>query len=187
VNTRINDLLDRDLQDASIDEATKHFAEKQLDDARGTDSVVIFRIGAEWLALTSSVFDEVADLGLIHSVPHRSTGGLLGLTNVRGELLVCVSLRAILGITLDADAYSGNHHTAHARLVVIHRQADRFVFPADDVHGTHTFHSGELRAVPATVAKATTNYTKAILLWKEKTVGLLDDQLLFYTLNRSLA
>ncbi len=73
------------------------------------------------------------------------------------------------------------------RLLVLAQEGQRLVFPVDEVHGTHRFHPQQLAAVPATVAKATATYTKAILPWQKKSVGLLDEQLLFYTLNRSLA
>ena len=55
------------------------------------------------------------------------------------------------------------------------------------MHGIHRCQPRELKEVPATVAKATATYTKSVLAWHDKTVGCLDDQLLFYTLNRSLA
>ena len=52
---------------------------------------------------------------------------------------------------------------------------------------TASIHS-ELKDVPATVAKAaSTYYPKALLPWREHSVGLLDDQLSVYTLKRSLA
>ena len=71
---------------------TSHFAQEQRIEQLDTHSVVIFRIGAEWLALPTPVFKEVAELRAIHSLPHRRGGVVLGLANVRGELLVCVSL-----------------------------------------------------------------------------------------------
>ena len=55
------------------------------------------------------------------------------------------------------------------------------------MHGIHRFHPRELQDVPATVAKAAATYSKALLPWRDHSVGLLDDQLLFYTLKRSLA
>jgi hypothetical protein len=58
---------------------------------------MIFRLGTEWLALPASVFQEVAELGAIHSLPHRRSGLVVGLTNVRGgELLICFSLTKLL-------------------------------------------------------------------------------------------
>jgi chemotaxis signal transduction protein len=49
------------------------------------------------------------------------------------------------------------------------------------------FRAGELMDVPATVAHAQTTYTRALLRLGDKTVGLLDEQQLFYTVDRVLA
>jgi chemotaxis-related protein WspD len=66
------------------------------------------------------------------------------------------------------------------------REGSRFVFPVDEVHGIHRFSQNELKGIPSTVAKAQTTYLRAILLWQNKSVGCLDDQLLFDMLDRSL-
>jgi hypothetical protein len=73
-----------------------HFARRQEVEDPGTESAMIFRVGTEWLALPALVFEEVAELGAIHSLPHRRSGLVLGLTNVRGELLICFSLTKLL-------------------------------------------------------------------------------------------
>ena len=41
--------------------------------------------------------------------------------------------------------------------------------------------------VPATIARATATYSKALLSWHEHSVGLLDDELVFSSLKRSVA
>ena len=123
----------------------------------------------------------------IHSLPHRRDGVLLGLTNVRGELLICVSLEAVLGIPSESKTNGKRHGAAHRRLVVIHDKGGRIVFPVDEVHGVLRPRASELREVPATVSRATGTYAKAMLPWDGRAVGCLDDQLLFYTLQRSLA
>src|SRR5919198_3790598 len=60
-------------------------------------SVLIFRIGAEWLALSTALVQEVITPRRVHSLPHRAGGVVAGLINVRGELVVCVSLARLLG------------------------------------------------------------------------------------------
>jgi chemotaxis-related protein WspD len=62
----------------------------------------------------------------------------------------------------------------------------RFVFPADEVRGIHRFQTPELHEPPATLAKSRLSYTRGILYWQDRTVGLLDADLLFSSLNRSL-
>ena len=61
-----------------------------------------------------------------------------------------------------------------------------FVFPADEVRGVHRFQTPELTEPPATLAKIKLAYTKGILSWQGRAVGLLDAELLFSSLNRSL-
>lgn len=180
-------LLDRDLPPAYLGEWTRHFAEEHRGEAADTESIVVFRIGDEWLGLPTAVFSEFVDTRAVHSLPHRRDGNLLGLTNVRGELLVCVSLARVLGIDEQARTQKPRQFAVYRRLVVIHDQDSRIVFPVDEVHGIHKFSAGELNDVPATVARAVAPYTKAMLSWEDRAIGCLDDQLLFYTLNRSLA
>ena len=180
-------LLDADLPAGHLDEWTGHFSREQQVAEAGTHSVVIFRIGAEWLALPTTVFKEVASVRAIHSLPHRRSGTVLGLANIRGVLLVCMSLGEVLGLEKVAETKQEKARALHRRLLVISREGSRLVFPVDEIHGIHRCPPSELKAVPATVAKATATYTKSVFAWQKKTVGCLDDQLLFYTLNRSLA
>jgi len=180
-------LLDGELPAGHLAEWTGHFAGGRKAEEAGTHSVVIFRIGTEWLALPTAVFTEVATLRAVHSLPHRRDGIVLGLANVRGTLLVCVSLGDVLDLEKSAQTKKDHAQTQHRRLLVISREGSRLVFPVDEVHGIHRCQPGELKEVPATVAKATATYTKSVLAWRDRTVGCLDDQLLFYTLNRSLS
>ncbi|HSX80741.1 MAG TPA: chemotaxis protein CheW, partial [Candidatus Saccharimonadia bacterium] len=94
-------------------------------------------------------------------------------------------LRHMLSLEKTTESTQGQQ-PIHRRLLVLHDESSRTVFPVDEVHGIHRFHPRELQKVPATVAKATATYTTAILSWHNKSVGLLDDQLLLYTLHRSL-
>ena len=180
-------LLDAELPAGHLAEWTGHFSGVQKTEEAGAHSVVIFRIGAEWLALPTAVFSEVATLRAVHSLPHRRDGVVLGLANVRGTLLVCVSLGDVLGLEKTGPAKKEKGQAQHRRLLVISGDGKRLVFPVDEVHGIHRCQPSELREAPATVAKATATYTKTVLAWRGTTVGCLDDQLLFYTLNRSLS
>lgn len=180
------ELLDCGLPANYVEDATDHFAVGRQIEEVGSESMVIFRVGAEWLALQTSVFEEVADLRAIHSLPHRREGVVLGLANVRGELLVCVSLSRALGLQTASDSKSEKIRTALPRLLVIRRKASRAAFPVDEVYGVHRFHPLELKALPATVAHST-SYTSAVAAWKDKSVGILDVQLVLYMLDRSLA
>jgi len=179
-------LLDR-ARVHDLDEAARMFAADKQEQARGTHSAFLFRVGGEWLGISTAIVDEVADLRAIHSLPHRRSGVVLGLANVRGELLVCVSLAQLLGIEQKAEEPAPRERRhALRRLLVLRERSLRLAFPVDEVHGTHRYHQAELKPAPSTVARAHDSYSRAVLPWEGRAVGLLDDELLFHSVNRNL-
>jgi chemotaxis-related protein WspD len=174
-------LLDAEVPDSYLASHATHYAQAKRDSRQGSRSAVIFRLASEWFALSTAVFREVAPLRAVHSLPHRRDRIVTGLTNIRGELLVCVSLVTTLGLSGETGA------GPTARLAVVSRDGDRFVFVADEVGGLFRFEESELSPVPATLAHAQATYTRGMLAWRDRPVGVIDDQLLFYTLNRSLS
>jgi chemotaxis-related protein WspD len=153
-------------------------SEKPVAPAEAT-AVVIFRIGAEWLALPSAIFKEVAADRLIHSLPHRRNGALLGVVNIRGELLVCASLTHILGV--DGGIASGGMR----RMLVIQEGSNRTVCPVDEVHGIERFQAQSFNQVPAILGAAALTYTRGVVSWRRRSVGVLDSDLILQALNRS--
>ena len=74
--------------------------------------------------VATAVLVEVTPLRTLHRLPHRSGGVLAGIVNIRGQLQLCASLHALIGIpgesSADADAALG---PAPARLLVVERPA----------------------------------------------------------------
>lgn len=178
-------LLDRSLTSGYRQEWAVHFARPKHMPTPGAFSVVLFRIGSEWLALPTAAFQEVTEMRKVHSIPHRRKGMLLGLVNVRGELLLCVSLARVLGLVHSAPV-EGGHVTAQ-RLMVANWESHRVVFPVDEIHGVERFNPDQLREPPATLAKSGTSYTRGVLPWQNRLVLGLDADLLFPALSASLA
>ncbi len=183
-------LLDNAMPDGHIAERSAYFAQTKPVQSLDWRSLTNFRIGMEWLALPTSTLVEVVDLRPVHVLPHRTGGLVSGLVNVRGELLICVSLGHLLGLAQAVEPTSQSTQfvqTVYARLLVIQGEGGRMVFPVDEIHGVERCDTEALQAVPATVARATATYTTAIFPWRGHAVGCLDDQLVLHTLNRSLA
>ena len=186
-------LLDAPAPADFLNLATEHFARPAQDvaghaAASDAQSVIVFRVRAEWFAIRTAVCLEVADLRPIHPLPHRRDGVVLGVANVRGELLVCISLAAILGVMTPPEAQpKQTRRTVAQRLLVARGEASPVVFPVDEVQGVERFHARDFTAVPATLAHAQVTYTKALLSLGERSIGVLDEQLLFYTVERSFA
>jgi chemotaxis-related protein WspD len=177
-------LLDRALLPELRREWTEHYAQPRQFAAPAKTSALLFRIKTDWLALPTQAFQEVAEHRLIHSLPHRRRSIVLGIVNIRGELLICVSLGHLLGLE---DTPSGQPlRRTYERLLVANWDGNRLVFPADEVRGVHRFQKLELQQPPATLARSNLSHTQGLLFWQGRTVGLLDADRLFATLNRSL-
>jgi chemotaxis-related protein WspD len=177
-------LLDRPLPPLYREEWSGHFIEKKAAVNLRTASYVAFLIGDEWLGLPTRVLQEVAPPRAIRTVPHRRQGVVLGLVNVRGELVICACLRAALWT--EDDAEQGAAAAAHQRLLIVYRDGERFAFPVDQVQGIVHLNSSDLREVPATVGRHPQNCLAGVVSWQGRSIGLIDDDRLFQLLNRSL-
>jgi chemotaxis-related protein WspD len=170
-------------------ECTERLAQRRPAAAAAeTQTVMIFRLGPEWLALPAAVFQEVAEPRPIHSVPHRRSKILKGLVNIRGELVLCLSLGGALRIEEQAsdDGSDGQPKILYERLLIVATAGGRLAFPVAEVHGIERFAPTQLQPIPETLALARARFTRGILPWKGRRVGCLDDGPLFQTLNRSL-
>lgn len=150
-------------------------------------SLVLFEIGNERLALPTMIFDEIADLRPIHSLPHRRDDLVLGVCNIRGELQICLSLHRLLGI--EAVAISTRQRLrrgAIARLLVLQYGDHKAVVPCDGVLGIERIPEDALMPVPATVSRAVASHSRALFVCQERSCGLLDEARLFQSISRSL-
>jgi chemotaxis-related protein WspD len=184
-------LLERELPARYLDERTAYFAQQKPNTRHDTHSLAIFRIGMEWLALPTSSLVEVTETRPVHTLPHCKGGIVRGLVNIRGELLICVSLGNLLGLEAAGADRKDTRQTAsqnvYARLLVIQGEGGRLVFSVDEVHGIHRYHPEQLQQVPSTIGQLAAPYATAMLPLNNRSVGCLDAQLLLYTLQRSLA
>jgi chemotaxis-related protein WspD len=174
-------LLDRPMPENYRRDWALHFSAPKRQVAPGSVSLLLFRLGGEWLALPTQVFQEVVELRKAHTIPHRRQGALLGIVNVRGELLVAVSLARVLGIEAPKDL------PKTARLLVSVWESQRVVFPVDEVYGVHRCDPEQLAEPPSTLAKSGSSYTRSVLHWQNNLVCCLDTELLFPALSQSIA
>jgi chemotaxis-related protein WspD len=160
-------------------------------------SLLVFRLATEWLALPATILVEVTPVRMIHAVPHRAGTPLAGLVNIRGELQLCLSLHALLGLPggprLPPVAGAGPDAVADAvpRLLVVERSAarpaDRWVIGVDEVAGVQRVPRSTLRPVPATVGQAATRCSAALFAWRDRDVAMLDEERLFAAFRQAVA
>lgn len=156
-------------------------------------SLLVFRLDTEWLALRAETLVEVTPVRRIHSLPHRRGTPLAGLVNIRGELRLCLSLHAILGLAggPQTELATGVEIDAVPRLLVIERPGgraqDRWVLGVDDVAGVQRVPASALRPVPATVGQAAARCSTALFTWQDRDVAVLDEERLCEALRQAVA
>lgn len=179
-------LLERDLSIDYRHEWTGIMASEKEEELVGAVSVVIFRIEDEWLGLSTKVLSEIIDPTHLqsHTVPHRKNPVLKGLVNIRGEIQLHVSLKELLGI--EKSKKEKKNRNVYRRMIVLESDSGHWVFSIDEILGIYRVHPRTFKNVPVTVAKSKSTYTKGIFKWDDKYVALLDDDLLIFSLTRSV-
>lgn len=184
-------LLDRDISQEYMQEQAHILAENKSEKKlHNTSSIVVFRIGEEWLGLPTHLFQEVVQFRSVHSVPHRRGKILRGLVNIRGELQLCVSLGQLLDIKKGEVQGTNVAKGIYERMIVIAKEGVRYVFPVGEVRDIKRYSSGELLMPPSTVIHSAKDYLCGMVLWKdgeeERYIGCLDEALLFPALERGI-
>ena len=149
-------------------------------DRAASQSLLIFRVGEEWLALPTAALGEITAPVPVHSLPHRRHAALIGVAAVRGVLLTCVSLALLFG----APEGSGQQTT---RCLVLGQGRNAIALPVAEVAGVEHVPRHALLPLPATLTRASSRYTQALFEHGGRSVGLLDADLLRQALSRSLA
>jgi len=78
---------------------------------------------------------EVSEQKMVHGIPHRRSAVLLGVLNIRGELVVTVSLGLALGVGVGGAVRSGEDSTTGMRVVVVETGSGRLAMPVEEVAG----------------------------------------------------
>ncbi len=179
-------ILERALPDDYQQEWRTVLGREKPQQQRDTHTIVVFRLGDEWLGLPADLFNEITEMRAIHRLPHRSNNMLLGLVNIRGELKLCVSLGKLLNLDKGGKLDTDKKTRHYQRLAVIGKGNEQFVFPVSEVLGIERFSDNDLHTAPASVTLAKSTYTRGMLELGNKRVARLDHELLLYTLTKRL-
>lgn len=166
-------LLDRDVTPQERKEAAQRLADRKGNQGGELESIMVFEIGSERLALASSVMEAVVSSRPIHTVPHRSNQTFLGLVAIRGRLKLCVSLRSVLGIN------PGQGDQDQIRMLVVNHQEQEFVFPVDKVVGIQRRDSSTIANAATDTSALHSSCLRGVLDQSEEPVSLLDSDRLW--------
>ncbi|MBM3109408.1 chemotaxis protein CheW [Pseudomonas arcuscaelestis] len=153
----------------------------QVQEQLATRSMLLFRLGEEWLALATRCLVEVAPLQPVHSLPHQRSRVLQGVANVRGALVPCLSLADLLGLEVQADVSSSAR--IMPRMLILAAAGGSVVVRVDEVDGIHGLDPELVQQEHSEAAR----FTAAVLQWRERSVRVLDEEQVLSAVNRSLS
>lgn len=156
--------------------------EEDLGECRST---LIFRLGEQWLGLATAGVVAVVSQTTIHSLPHQRSRSLLGVTNVNGALVACISLQDLLG--LEPVQIASAERRVVPRMLILGSNNGVFVAPVDEVEGIHSIALSAIREPARGGGQAAGQYAKGVVRWQQRSITLLDEQLLAQAMIRSLA
>ena len=167
--------LERSVGENKVEEEMGQ-AEVQSQSVAERISVLIFRLGTEWLAFPTQTIAEVTTPRPIHKVPGRTNKVFRGLVSLHGQVQLCVSLHGLLDVAAPMTA---------VRLVVLRDRnwGENWAFVADEVLGVQQISHDRWRSVPATLTNPAVGFSQAVLSWNERSIGLLDEDRVFNALR----
>ncbi len=176
--------LDQDLPEGYLEERTSVIAQpKEMAGVEGM-SVLVFRVFEEWFAIKTIFFQEAGDITPVHTLPLKVNRIFRGIVNINGELLLCLSIADLLGLTTGTE--DSKSSVIHERMLVVECKGQRFVFSVHQILGVHRIDQESLNEVPSTLSLSARSLSRGIFLLNGHHVGLLDEDRLFPAMTRSL-
>ena len=174
---RYGSSLERDADDYGQGEAQEPVGEQR--------SLLIFRLGEQWLAIATRCLAEVMPVSPIHSLPHRKSTGLLGVTNVRGTLVACLSLSELLDLETDDSRQNGQR--VIPRMLILESGSGPLVVPVDEVSGIQKIPLVRISNAKQDDKRTISRFTAGVLQWRGQSITLLNDEQLLQNMIGSLA
>lgn len=179
-------LLNRPVPAADV-EANSRLAAHPGDPASGQSArFLLFRIDEESAALPARVLRRVTPVARPIPIPHRTTGVLRGVCNIRGELVLCGDLRRLLGLPARDGAPRPDQSADLRRMVVLGPADDSWAFEVDALLGVESVDPGAFRAAPVTVGYSIADFTTGVADIVGHTVTILDGERILAGFKASL-
>jgi len=178
--TRLGLQPDRDYLQEWSDNLAQEPAEQNEDER----SAITFRLGDENYALSTKVLNDVTHPRQPHRIPHRSNNVLTGLVNIRGELVLSISLTGLLGLRVPQETSIDT-----GRMIVAQFDELTVAFLVDQVDGITRYANHTVQEAPSTLSWHNGNFIQGLLDHPDHPdhqIGLLNHQLIHNTMNRLL-
>lgn len=147
-------LLDRPISDSDLAAAARLASQPEGADGRRTVGLLLFRLGTETFAVPARSLRRIATYSRPVPIPHRASGLLRGLCNIRGELVLCADLHRLLGMPERRERDPLSADADQRRMILIGPADASWVFEADELFGIERIDPASMLAPPITVERA---------------------------------
>lgn len=146
--------------------------------------VLLVRVAGELVGLPVPIVMSVLEPRPVRRLPHVRDEVVLGLTNVDGDLHVCVSLEVVLG---HERPDVRRPPSPRGRLVALGRGRIEWIVPVDEVLGLPEVAPDTLEQAPATLTREENALVLGLFPAGDERAGLLDADVLLDVLRRRVA
>lgn len=178
-------LLNRPAPDGYGDEWADVLATEKKAKSKDSVSAVVFRLGSEWLALPVNMINEITLLRNIYDIPHNKNKKIRGMVNIRGELIVCMSLGYLLGVDKPDEDLINEEHSIN-RLIMIREKNGYVVFPVSEIDGIMYYDPEKIVAAPDTIRNSNLNFIHGVASFNDKNIGCIDHKILIDNIASTL-
>ena len=147
-----DDIFSQDL----IEQRTKEYSkeEEQIEVKEEIKEYLGFRLGSEWYLVDMHYVEEIVKPARISPLP-RQKSFVLGVMNIRGDIILNVDLRQLLTQTA-TDLHE------HSRIIFVKSQTDTTGFLADEVIGVQKLDTGDFQIGIATIQGEHGEFTEGL-------------------------
>lgn len=178
--------LQRNFENRSAEELFEYAEVRRETDQADSESIMVLRLGDEWFALPSKLCMLVSKNKPMHSIPHQKHHYIKGIVNISGEVHLCFSLGALLGVKEGKEEHVGTHRGLYNCLIVILFKGKRYVFPVSEFRGLFHYNKADLMNIPATLDTKTAEYLTGVIRCDNLNISCVDASLLFSALERKI-
>ncbi|MDQ6975218.1 MAG: chemotaxis protein CheW [Mariprofundaceae bacterium] len=134
--------------------------EQHDDDLFHQQRLLVFCLNDSYFALPLIQVREVLLLKVPTPLPHSNTSVLHGLTHVRGELCLYISLCGFLAMP----HISMDDKSEKKRLIYSNIDEQALVFPVDHIHGIIPYHNDALQPLPDSMPSLQRKLSKGLMM-----------------------
>lgn len=166
-------LLNQPIPSGYRQEWTRIVAAEKKHKQNNLQSAIVFRLGSEWLSLPVSLINEITLLRDIYNIPHNKNENIRGMVNIRGELIICMSLGNILGVEKPEKKQTKEECSIN-RLITMKEGNSCVAFPVTEIDGIIYYEKNKLTPAPSTIVNSNMNFIEGMTVSNKKNIGCIN-------------